>query len=258
MAAAVPDFTRWLEDAAVPEATLTDAQRAVLSAAFGFLQRCGRDYYSVRLLSHFLLHCQAGLKVAQVARLLGISRSAASAQQGLSSKEVVQAAHHRLAGRSHGKLLPRFAGPIAQFLHQHPEATRWDVLDFIHATWGVSVSRVALHRFLKKYGLDGAAVVACAQPAAAAESAAVPPEPAAASPPPRATVRAEADTDAAGPVVVAAVAPAAAVEPVPPAQFFLPRPATPVPSCSCPKPSTGWPAPRTASRTPTAPCAVDC
>jgi hypothetical protein len=30
----------------------------VLSAAFGFLQRCGRDYYSVRLLSHVLLHCQ--------------------------------------------------------------------------------------------------------------------------------------------------------------------------------------------------------
>ena len=254
MAAAVPDFARWLEDAAVPEATLTDAQRAVLQAAFGFLQRCGRDYYSVRLLSHFLLHCQASLKVAQVARLLGISRSAASAQQGLSSKEVVQAAHHRLAGRSHGKLLPRFAGPIAQFLHQHPEATRWDVLDFIHATWGVSVSRVALHRFLKKYGLDGAAVEACVQPTA-------PPE-AAAAPPPGPAVGPEADAGAAGPVVIAAVAaaqaPAAAAQPVPPAQFFLPRPATPAPSCSCPKPSTGWPAPRTASRTPTAPCAAGC
>jgi hypothetical protein len=251
MAAAVPDFARWLEDAAVPEATLTNAQRAVLYAAFGFLQRCGRDYYSVRLLSHFLLHCQAGLKVAQVARLLGISRSAASAQQGLSSKEVVQAAHHRLAGRPHGKLLPRFAGPIAHFLHQHPEATRWDLLDFIRATWGVSVSRVALHRFLKKYGLDGSAVQACAKPGAA------PPEPAAA-PPPREPLSPEADAGAAGPVVVAAVAPAAAAQPVPPAQFFLPRPATPAPSCSCPPPSTGWPAPRTASRTPTAPCAAGC
>lgn len=251
MAAAVPDFAHWLEDAAVPEATLTDAQRAVLFAAFGFLQRCGRDYYSVRLLSHFLLHCQAGLKVAQVARLLGISRSAASAQQGLSSKEVVQAAHHRLAGRSHGKLLPRFAGPIAHFLHQHPEATRWDLLDFIRVTWGVSVSRVALHRFLKKYGLDGAAVVTCAQPAAAA------PEPAAAAPPGE-PLSPGADAGAAGPVVVAAVAPAAAAQPLPPAQFFLPRPATPAPSCSCPPPSTGWPAPRTASRTPTAPCAAVC
>ena len=251
MAAAVPDFARWLEDAAVPEATLTDAQRAVLYAVFGFLQRCGRDYYSVRLLSHFLLHAHTGLKVAQVARLLGISRSAASAQQGLSSKEVVQAAHHRLAGRSHGKLLPRFAGPIAHFLHQHPEATRWDLLDFIHVTWGVSVSRVALHRFLKKYGLDGAAVVTCAQPAAAA------PEPAAAAPPGE-PLSPGADAGAAGPVVVAAVAPAAAAQPLPPAQFFLPRPATPAPSCSCPPPSTGWPAPRTASRTPTAPCGADC
>jgi hypothetical protein len=253
MAAEVPDFARWLADAAVHEATLTDAQRAVLRAAFGFLERCGRDYYSVRLLSHFLLHCQAGLKVAQVARLLGISRSAASAQQGLSSKEVVQAAHHRLAGRSHGKLWPRFAGPIAHFLHQHPDATRWDLLDFIRATWGVSVSRVALHRFLKKYGLDGDAVVTCAKPAAAA-----PPEPAATALPPGSRVHREADSGAAGPAAVAAVAPAAAVEQVPAAEFFLPRPGTPAPSCYCPPPSIGSPVPPTASRTPTAPCAAGC
>ena len=31
-----------------------------------------------------------------------------------SSKEAIQAAHHRLAGRPHGKLLPRYAGPIAR------------------------------------------------------------------------------------------------------------------------------------------------
>src|SRR5436309_329642 len=203
MAAAVPDFTRWLEDAAVPAAALTAHQRAVLYAAFGFLQRCGRDYYSVRLLSHFLLHCQAGLKVAQVARLLGISRSAASAQQGLSSKEVVQAAHHRLAGRAHGKLWPRNALPIAHFLHRHPDATRWDVLDFIRDTWGVSVSRVALHRFLKKYGLDRAGlVVAVPQPGAAP-----PAGPAAAPLPPDGAATTEADAAGPGPVVVAAAAP---------------------------------------------------
>src|SRR4051812_4383990 len=191
MATPASTFATWLQDSAVSEARLTAPQRAALETAFRFLQQCGHDYFSRRLLSHFLLHAQTGLKVAQVARLLGISRSAASAQQGLSSKEVVQAAHHRLAGRSHGKLLPRFAGPIAHFLHQHPEATRWDLLDFIRVTWGVSVSRVALHRFLKKYGLDGAAVVTCAKPAAA------PPEPAAA-PPPGEPLSPGADAGAAG------------------------------------------------------------
>ena len=256
MAADAPDFARWLEDAAVPEATLTAAQRAVLHAAFCFRQRCGRDYYSVRLLSHFLLHCQAGLPLAQVARLLGLSRSAASAQQGLSSKEVVQAAHHRLRGCSHGKLLPRFAGPIAAFLHQHPDATRWDLLDFIQRTWGVSVSRVALRRFLKKYGLDGAGpVVALPTPGAAS-----PAEPAAPPPPPAPTTGPGADAVGAGPVPAQAAAPPAADEPVPlpPAEFFLPRPGTPAPSCCCPPPSTGSEAPRTASRMPTAPCAVAC
>jgi hypothetical protein len=149
-------LARWLQDSAVAEHTLSDCQRAVLQAALGFLQQRGHDYFSRRLLSHVLLHAQTGLKVAPIARLLHFSRSAASAQQGLSSKEVVQAAHHRLAGRSHGKLLPRFAGPIAQFLHEQPQATRWDLLDFIRRIWGVEVSRMALHRFLKKYGLDQA------------------------------------------------------------------------------------------------------
>jgi hypothetical protein len=149
-------FTDWLAQAQVREAVLTTRQRHLLAMAFGFLQRCGRDYYSVRLLSHFLLHCHSGLKVAQIARLLGISRAAASAQQGRSSKEVVQAAHHRLAGRGHGKLLPRFAGPIAHFLVENPKASRYDLLDFIERTWGVRVCRMALYHFLKKYGLDQA------------------------------------------------------------------------------------------------------
>jgi len=80
----------------------------------------------------------------------------ASHQQGVSSKEVIQAAQHRMAGRPHGKLLPRYAGPIAEFILTHADATRYDILDFIERTWGVRVSTVALHHFCKKFGLDRA------------------------------------------------------------------------------------------------------
>jgi len=243
MATAASAFTGWLQDSAVAEARLTPEQRAVLGAAFRFLQQRGGDYFSRRLLSHFLLHAQTGLKVAQVARLLGFSRSAASAQQGLSSKEVVQATHHRLAGRAHGKLLPRFAGPIAQFLHDHAAATRYDLLDFIRRTWGVSVSRMALHRFLKKYGLDQASRVVAVPTTAQASAAA--PDP---TPPERSPALALATTP---PV-------AAAPLPRPPQEFFLPPPSTPAPSCSCPAPSTGWPSPATASPTTTARCSAGC
>ena len=227
-------FARWLQDSAVPDATPTDPQRAVLEAAFRFLQQSGRDYFSRRLLSHVLLHAQTGIKVAPLARLLGFSRSAASAQQGLSAKEVVQATHHRLAGRTHGKLLPRFAGPIAQFLCAQPQASRWDLLDFIRRTWGVAVSRMALHRFLKKYGLDqDSRVVTLPLPTLANT------EPPTGQPP-------SADTSATGvlaraeptPVGVTTVAPPGQV-PLPPQDFFLPPPSTPAPSCSCPKPMTG-------------------
>src|SRR5437870_3297965 len=81
---------------------------------------------STRVLSHFLLHCGLGLKVAQIARLVGISRPTASRPQGLSSKEAIQQARHRLDGRPYGKLLPRYAGPIAQFLCTHSQSTRYD------------------------------------------------------------------------------------------------------------------------------------
>jgi hypothetical protein len=149
-------FVQWLTQAGVSADRLTIGQTAVLQAAFCFRQRVGADYYSTRLLSHFLLHCDCGVAVAQIARLLAISRPTASRQQGHSSKEVVQAAHHRLAGRAHGKLLPRYAGPIAEFILTHADATRYDTLDFIERTWGVRVSTVALHHFCKKFGLDRA------------------------------------------------------------------------------------------------------
>ena len=149
-------FAQWLSRALIVEDRLTAEQSGLLQYAFAFRQRCGDDYYSSRLLSHFLLHCGSGLKVAQIARLVGVSRPTASHQQGLSSKEAIQAAHHRMAGRPHGKMLPRYAGPIAEFILTHADASRYDVLDFIERTWGVRVSTVALHHFCKKFGLDRA------------------------------------------------------------------------------------------------------
>src|SRR3954447_7711353 len=156
MAAATEDYAGWLEQADIPAQRQTPQLDALLQAVFRFRQQQGSDYYSTRLLSHFLLHCETGLKVAQIARLVGVSRPTASRQQGLSSKEAIQQAHHRMDGRPYGKLLPRYAGPIAEFLLTHPDASRADVIDFIGRTFEVRVSRVALHKFLKKFGLDAA------------------------------------------------------------------------------------------------------
>jgi transposase len=168
MTAATDTFSTWLAQARVTEHRLTPDQRGVLQAAFHFRQAQGQDSYSTRLLTHFLLHASTGLKVAQLARLIGVSRPTASRQQGMSSKEAVQQAHHRLDGRPYGKLLPRYAGPIIECLLGRPQATRADLLDFIDRTFGVRVSRIALYKFLKKFGLDSV-------PAAAAVPA-TPPE----------------------------------------------------------------------------------
>jgi hypothetical protein len=261
MSTDVQSFATWLVEAHVSQQHLSAAQLQILHMAFQFRQRCGCDYYSSRLLSHVLLHCDSGLKVAQIGRLLGISRSAASAQQGLSSKEVVQAAHHRLTGRKRGKLLPRFAGPIAQFLHEHPDGTRWDLLDFIQRTWGLSVSRMALHRFLKKYGLDHACrldVELASAPAAGDRDSSDGMTERGSEPPTRPTTTATVVPDTVVPATAGGPPATGALVPPPPEDFFLHPPTTPAPSCSCPRPSTGSPPPRNASRTPTVPCSADC
>jgi transposase len=175
MVAATDTFSAWLAQARIPEHRLTPDQRGALLAAFHFRQAQGYDSYSTRLLTHFLLHGGTGLKVAQLARLAGVSRPTASRQQGLSSKEAVQQAHHRLDGRPYGKLLPRYAGPIIEFLLGHPKATRADLIGFIDQTFGVRVSRIALYKFLKKFGIDH---VSAAPPSGAAAAPPPPPPPA--------------------------------------------------------------------------------
>ena len=78
MVAATDSFEAWLAQAQLPEHRLRPEQQTLLQAAFRFRQGQGTDYYSNRVLGHFLLHCGSGLKVAAVARLLGISRPTAS------------------------------------------------------------------------------------------------------------------------------------------------------------------------------------
>ncbi len=154
MTADADPFATWLQQAGISPQRLTPQQNSLLQAAFAFRQNQGDDYYANRLLGHFLLHCRSGLKVAHIARLVGCSRQTASQQQALSAKEAIRQARHRMDGRPYGKLLPRFAGPIAQYLFAHPHASRGDILDFIDDTFGVRVSRIALYHFLKKYGLN--------------------------------------------------------------------------------------------------------
>ena len=147
-------FEGWLERARLQRERLNAHQISVLEAAFQFLEHGGHDYASRRLVEHFLLHSELGLKVAQVARLVGLDRCTSSRHRPCSSSQVVQAIHNRQAGKFPGKLLPRYAGPIAQYLLEHPNATRDEVLDFLERRWQIRPGYRALDNFLRKYGLD--------------------------------------------------------------------------------------------------------
>jgi len=108
----------------------------------------------MRIVGYFLLRCDLGLEVAQIARLVGVSARSAFRHRNLSSTQVVQQIQHRRNGRPDGKLLPRHTGPSAEVRFTRPEAPRQELVDFIGRTWKFRVSKVALWKFLKKYGLD--------------------------------------------------------------------------------------------------------
>jgi hypothetical protein len=260
VAVATDDFTAWLDQADIPNSRRTPQLDALLQAVFRFRHSRGTDYYSTRLLSHFLLNCDTGLKVAQIARLLGISRPNASKQQNLSSKEAIKQAHQRMAGRPYGKLLPRYAGPVAGYLLSHPDCTRAELLDFIHRAFGVRVSRIALYKFLKKYGLQDAS--AAAQPAslasAAVDTATLSPLPSPSTPAGVVTPGPQTASAPLGlPAPTTSTMPLALPAPLPEAALMVPTllPAPPFcwdgrntlgPSCCSAMPSTGSTPPATA------------
>ena len=132
-------FEQWLRGAKVASERLSDQQRVILHAAFQFLQQSHGDYSSARIAGHFLLRCGVGLEAAQIARLVGISTRSAFRHRKLSATQVAQQIQHHFRGRPYGKLLPRHAGSIAEFLFTHPKATRDERLDFIGRTWGFRV-----------------------------------------------------------------------------------------------------------------------
>ena len=206
-------FEQWLRGAKVASERLSDQQRAILHAAFQFLQQSHGDYSSARIAGHFLLRCGVGLEVAQIVRLVGISTRSAFRHRKLSATQVAQQIQHHFRGRPYGKLLPRHAGSIAEFLFTHPKATRDELLDFIGRTWGFRVSKVALWEFLKKYGLDRASLEEARQTTSHEEELAT--------------------------VQLLDAPPAGGLVPVVPDKFFLPTPTTPGPSCFGPKCSLG-------------------
>ena len=56
MATTDGSFAAWLSQAGLSEQTLTPDQLGVLRGAYHFRESCSDDYYSTRILSHFLLH----------------------------------------------------------------------------------------------------------------------------------------------------------------------------------------------------------
>ena len=131
----------------------TAAQRGLLQCAFAFRQRCGSDYYSSRLLSHFLLHCDPDSRSrrspacsASAGRPAPISkafRPRRSSRQPTTAWPAGRRQTPATLCRPHRRI-PADPG------RRHPLGS-----PRLHRSHlGRTRSTVALYHFLKKFGLD--------------------------------------------------------------------------------------------------------
>jgi hypothetical protein len=86
-----------------------------------------------------------------IGALIGVSDRAVRYTQAQSVREVLG----RLRERGHAapKLKPEHSGPIAKYLVEHPRAKAPQILQFVAETFGVTVDRLTLRRYLERYGL---------------------------------------------------------------------------------------------------------
>jgi hypothetical protein len=131
----------------------TDPQRILLEAAVRCIAGVSAPATLVRLIAFFLLHADMGLTPVQVGAAVGRTDRAMRTVQALSARDLLDALWAELRRHRQPKLHPEHAGPIAQFLVEHPRATQAEVVTWIARTLAIQVDVQTLARFFKVYGL---------------------------------------------------------------------------------------------------------
>ena len=140
-------FSAWLAQAQIAQARLTAEQVALLQAAFRFRQAQGSDYDSTRLLSHFLLRCDCGIKVAAVAMMLTHCHKCAFHVRSERLAFQIAAwlkAFYAVAALSHANTADTLSAPLPGRLHGG--STRWCTDSIADLTRGAPTNKTPARR----------------------------------------------------------------------------------------------------------------
>jgi transposase len=146
-------LAQWSAASGIDLAPLDAGQRAVVVAALTFLGFVGGLAALRRMVAYLLAHCGMGLSSAVIGAVVGTTDRAVRKGRQYPPREFWRRLRKASRGHPPPKLRPEHVGLVAKFLSENKQCSVAELLGFIHKSFGVSLERHTLRRFLERYGL---------------------------------------------------------------------------------------------------------
>lgn len=152
-AARTSGLEAWAAKTGIDLGRLDSGQQWVIFAALNLIAFLGAIPVMKRLTGYLLAHSGMGLGTKVIAAVISLSDRSLRTAQALGPAAMLHSIRHPTGGHRKPKLKAEHAGVVAKYLVEHPNAEVNDILEFIKTKIGVTMDRLTLRRFVKRYGL---------------------------------------------------------------------------------------------------------
>jgi transposase len=146
-------LAEWAGARGVDLDALDTGQRWVVFASLQFLDFVGPLLPLRRVIAYVLSHCGMELTSPVVAAVVERGERAIRKARAFKPGQFWKRLREARRGHQRPKLSPEHVGPVARFLAEHRKCSVTELLEFINQSFGVTLDRLTLRRFLKRYGL---------------------------------------------------------------------------------------------------------
>jgi transposase len=144
---------KWAAESGVELSQLDAMQHGVVLAALMFLSYVKKVPALRQVVAYLLSHCGMGLSSTLIGAVVGTTDRAVRKGRAVAPKELWKRLRQARRGHPPTKLKREQVGLVARFLSENKRCTVAQLLAFIHQSFGVSMDRLTLRRFLARYGL---------------------------------------------------------------------------------------------------------
>jgi hypothetical protein len=147
------DFSEWARANGLEPGGFSTEQRVLVNASVKFLEFVGSQRLLLRFVAYFLAHCGVSFTASFIGKVVGRTARAVEVTRATPVEKIVEAAHRD--GERHGRptLDPIHAGPVAQFVFEHPSCTNAEIAAFALERLNIEVGIDGVRAFLRRHGL---------------------------------------------------------------------------------------------------------